>query len=61
MGLNLEPNIENPDEFYEILMNAQRDMSEEEANDMNARLVLILANQIGSLANLREAIDLARG
>lgn len=61
MGLNLEPNIENPDEFYEILMNAQRDMSEEEANDMNARLVLILANQIGSLADLREAIDLARG
>lgn len=60
MGLNLEPNIENPDEFYEILMNAQRDMSEEEANDMNARLVLILANQIGSLADLREAIDLAR-
>ena len=61
MALKLEPNIENPDEFYEILMNAQRDMSEEEANDMNARLVLILANQIGSLTDLREAIELARG
>jgi len=60
MGLILTPNIENPDEFYEILTDAQRDMSDDEANDMNARLVLLLANQVGKLDDLREAIALAR-
>lgn len=60
MTLNLLPNIEAPDAFYEALTEAQRDMSEDEANDMNARLVLILANQIGLLADLKEAILLAR-
>jgi hypothetical protein len=60
MSLNLKPNIKNPDAFYELLTDAQRDMSDEEANDMNARLVLILANQIGDLNDLKEAIDLAK-
>ncbi len=60
MSLNLKPNIENPDEFYEMLTDAQRDMSDEQANDMNARLVLILANQIGNPNELRQAVALAR-
>lgn len=60
MSINLKPNIENPDAFYEMLTEAQRDLSDEEANDMNARLVLILANQIGDLSDLREAIELAK-
>lgn len=60
MSLNLKPNIKSPDAFYELLTDAQRDMSDEEANDMNARLVLILANQIGDLDDLKEAIDLAK-
>ena len=60
MSLTLTPNIENPDTFYQILMDAQREMSDDEANDMNARLVLILANQIGTLSDLKEAIELAR-
>jgi hypothetical protein len=60
MSLNLKPNIECPDAFYEMLTEAQRDMTDEEANDMNARLVLILANQVGSLEDLRRAVDLAQ-
>jgi len=60
MSINLKPNIEKPDAFYEMLTDAQRDMSDEEANDMNARLVLILANQIGDLNDLKAAIDLAK-
>lgn len=59
MSLILTPNIEAPDDFYEALTDAQRDMTDEQANDMNARLVLILANQIGSLGRLKEAIELA--
>lgn len=60
MSINLKPNIENPDAFYEILTDAQRDMSDEEANDMNARLVLILANHVGDFGDLKQAIELAK-
>ncbi|MCG7522586.1 DUF2783 domain-containing protein [Ruegeria sp. Ofav3-42] len=60
MSLNLKPNIESPDDFYQLLTDAQRDLSDEDANDMNARLVLILANQIGSLNDLQEAIEIAK-
>lgn len=60
MSLILTPNIESPDTFYEVLTEAQRDLTDEQAADMNARLVLVLANQVGRLALLREAIDLAK-
>ena len=60
MSLNLSANIEDPDAFYQMLTDAQRDMTDEEADNMNARLVLILANQIGSLSDLKQAVDLAR-
>ncbi|MGC1505393.1 MAG: DUF2783 domain-containing protein [Sulfitobacter sp.] len=60
MALTLLKNIENPDAFYEMLTDAQRDMSDEEANDMNARLVLVLANQVGNLKDLKQAVDIAR-
>lgn len=60
MSINLKPNIENPDAFYELLTDAQRDMSDEEADDMNARLVLVLANHVGDLGDLRQAIELAK-
>lgn len=59
MSLILTPNIERPDCFYEALTVAQRDLSEADANDMNARLVLILANQVGCLEDLKQAIELA--
>lgn len=59
MPLNLNRNIADPDGFYEYLVESQRMMTEEEANRMNARLVLILANHIGDQVVLRPAIDLA--
>ena len=61
MSLVLTPNIEAPDAFYEALTEAQRDLTDDEAADMNARLVLILANQVGALDDLEEAIRLAKG
>ncbi|WP_269583031.1 DUF2783 domain-containing protein [Roseibium sp. Sym1] len=59
MALDLTRNIPDPDGFYEHLVSSQRHMSDEEANCMNARLVLILANQIGDLGTLKAAIDFA--
>jgi hypothetical protein len=60
MPLNLAPNIADPDGFYEELIDSQRDLDEQAAMLMNARLVLLLANHIGDRELLSEAIKLAR-
>jgi len=56
MPLITTPNIADPDGFYEELIASQRDLSDEAAMRMNAKLVLILANHIGDRGILREAI-----
>lgn len=60
MPLNRQPNIPNPDGFYEELIGAQRDLSDDQADRVLAKLVLILANHIGNREVLSEAIQLAR-
>lgn len=60
MPLNHQPNIVSPDSFYEELIHAQRDMGDEQADMLLAKLVLILANHIGDRHVLSEAITLAR-
>jgi Protein of unknown function (DUF2783) len=51
----------DPDAAYVALVDARRGLSVEAAADLDARLVLILANHIGDLDVLREAVELARG
>ena len=58
--LNTEPNLASPDEFYEQLIATHRGLSDDESGLVNAKLVLLLANHIGDLALLREALQLAR-
>jgi hypothetical protein len=58
--LNLEPAIEAPDDFYECLLDAHEGLTLEQSHELNARLVLVLANQVGRLQVLREAIEVAR-
>lgn len=53
------PNLEAADDFYEALIEAHQGLSTEESHAYNARLVLIMANQIGSLAVLRQALAAA--
>lgn len=60
MSLKREPNIVDPDGFYAELIDAQRDLGDEQADALLARLVLILANHIGDRAVLREALQIAR-
>ncbi|MCX7742682.1 MAG: DUF2783 domain-containing protein [Tepidimonas sp.] len=60
MPLNRQPNIAEQDAFYEELIDAQRDLSDEQADMLLAKLVLMLANHIGDRAILSEAIQLAR-
>ncbi|MCV6574687.1 MAG: DUF2783 domain-containing protein [Cohaesibacter sp.] len=51
--------IADPDGFYQELIESQRDMSEDEQQLMNAKLVLILANEVGDRAKISAAIKLA--
>ena len=54
------PQLSAPDDFYETLIDAHKDLSSQESQALNARLILLLANHIGSLEVLREALDAAR-
>jgi Protein of unknown function (DUF2783) len=58
--LNTEPNIGTPDDFYQELIDLHRDLSEEQSALVNAKLVLLLANHIGDMTVLREAMAAAR-
>jgi hypothetical protein len=59
-GLLTSPRIGQPDEFYATLMDAVRGLDAEASLRFCARLVLLLANQIGDAEVLREAVRLAR-
>ena len=54
------PNMANPDDFYEALIDMHRDLDEAQSQAVNARLILLLANHIGDMQVLREAMLHAR-
>ena len=60
MHLITAPHLDAPDHFYEALIDTHRDLSVDASHALNARLVLLLANHIGSLPVLREALAAAR-
>lgn len=71
MTLQLQANLAEPgqryfrdftpgDDFYEALIETHRGLSDEQSERLNARLILLLANQIGDISVLREALRLAR-
>ena len=58
--LHTEPNITAPDDFYEALIEAHRGLTDAQSQALNARLILLLANQVGDINVLREALEAAR-
>ena len=71
MPLNTQPNFSEQgkryfqlfspgDDFYEALIETHRDLGDEQSEMVNARLILLLANHIGDISVLREAMKLAR-
>jgi hypothetical protein len=58
--LNVDPNIAHPDEFYEALIDMHRDLTREQSEAVNAKLILLLANHIGDGEVLKEAMRIAR-
>ncbi|RQP23211.1 FAD-dependent monooxygenase [Piscinibacter terrae] len=57
--LNTDPRLPSPDDFYQRLLDAHRDLSPEQSHALNARLVLLLANHIGSPSVLDDALRAA--
>jgi hypothetical protein len=59
MPLIHEPNLADPDGFYEALIEAQRELDDAEAERFRARLLLVLANHVGDAQVLAEALRVA--
>ncbi|HJU71975.1 MAG TPA: DUF2783 domain-containing protein [Paucimonas sp.] len=57
--VNTEPNMPLADDFYEALIEMHKDLSEEQSETFNAKLILVLANHIGDLDILKEAMRIA--
>ena len=53
-------NLADPDGFYEALINTHSDLTPTQSEALNVRLVLLMANHIGDLSVLRQAMKLAR-
>jgi len=60
MALNLDPNIVDPDGFYDELLAAHQGLTRQQSDALNARLILILANHVGNRDVLRAALAAAR-
>ena len=60
MTLALDQAIPDPDAFYAALVAAHEGLNAEASAALNARLVLILANQVGDQGILLDAIAEAR-
>jgi len=69
--LNLTPNFNEPgkryfrdftpgDDFYQALIDTHRGLSDTQSALVNAKLILLLANHVGDMLVLREALTLAR-
>lgn len=57
--LNLEPHIHQPDEIYAALSRLHAGRPAEESALLNARLIMLLINQIGDEQVVLDAIEQA--
>lgn len=53
-------NLQDADGFYEQLLDAHQGLSAEQSELLNARLILLLANQVGDARVLKECVEAAR-
>ncbi len=58
--LTLSPNLDRVDDFYAELLDAHDGLGEAETHALNAKLILILANHIGSKDVLSQALTAAK-
>ncbi len=58
--MKTNPYLQDADAFYEQLLDAHEGLSEEQSRLLNARLILLLANQVGDAKVLQDCIEAAR-
>lgn len=62
--MKTHPNIPDPDGFYEAWLDAHGGLSDAESAELDSRLVMLLANQVGDqhvlLACIRAALEARR-
>ena len=60
MSLILEPNVSDPDDMYQYIIEMHRNLSDEQSAQVNAKMILLLANHIGDSRVILEAASIAR-
>ena len=60
MALSTQSNFPNPDNAYRSIVEAHRGLSEAQSAALDTALVLILANHIGDIGVLKDALALAK-
>ena len=60
MSMRTQLNFQDADAFYEQLLDAHIGLSREQSELLNARLILLLANQVGDARVLNECVEAAR-
>jgi hypothetical protein len=60
MALSTSSNFAKPDDAFRMIVESHRGLSDAQSADLDAALVLVLANHIGDLEVLHEAIELAK-
>jgi len=58
--MHTDPNIPDPDGFYAALVAAHEGLTDAQSAELNARLVFLLANQVGDQRVLLACIEAAR-
>ncbi|WP_439815593.1 DUF2783 domain-containing protein [Zavarzinia sp. CC-PAN008] len=59
-GLDTAPRLDRPDDVFEALVAAHQGLDAAACARLDARLILLLANQVGDATIVLEAIRLAR-
>ena len=57
--MRIDPNIPDPDGFYAALVAAHQGLTEAQSAELSAKLVFLLANQLGDQTTLLECIEAA--
>jgi hypothetical protein len=54
-------NLARPDDIYNAIVDAHKDLTDQQCRDFDARLILLLVNHVGDETVIREALKEAAG
>lgn len=60
MPLIIEPNLPAPDAFYQTLIETHQGLTDEQSAEVNAAVILLLANHVGDMEIIRDVLSRAR-